>query len=630
MRAAARRLSRAIQQVQQGDLPGALSTAQKVVRYNPEYAEGRFILGMLCRDSGRLDEALEHLEHAVRSRPRDAAIVDALGTVHHASGRFREARQAFLTAVKLDPSAPAALYNLGSASLEVGDDQAARDCFQRLCELQPRDPEVWLNLGVSQARQGHLQQATAALRRATALDPSSASACMNLAGVLAHLGHLEEPGECYRRACELEPGSPRPHQRLGWYLAGRGQHGAAREAFEQALVLDPSSGPAAAGLAHLAEAAGQVQEARALLAPHLVASGGDVRVASTWAAICLRLGCPQDAICVVQPLAERALPALEEARLRFALGNLEHASGQPERAFQNWLRANERLGLGWDLVAARARTDRIQRAWADPSTLARASHGDLRPIFVLGLPRSGTSLTEQILGCHSGVRPAGEREELRQLALRQGRGWADTAAAMDAPALDAVAREYLWAVAGPEGGERRVTDKMPVNFRYIGWIRQLFPQAHIVHLQRHPLDVALSCLRQHFVGRANGWSTSLDGIASLIAEHDALMAHWRAQGTEDLHVVRYEDLVTRPEATVRQLLDRVGLPFEDACLRPHESARQVHTASYAQVQEPIHSGAVDKWHRYATQLRPLAHALGLEDQVDAVLERGKQGSGTSG
>ncbi len=619
MRQAARRLSRAIQQVQQGDLDGALATAGKVVRYNPEYPEGRYILGMLTRDKGLLDEALGHLEHAVRLRPGDAAFLDALGTVHHAAGRFREARATFLGAVKLDPDAPAALYNLGSACLEVGDDGAARDCFARLSKLQPGDPEVWLNLGVAEARQGRLSQAEQALRRATALNPAGSSAWMNLAGVLAHLGHVEEPRRCYQRACELEPESARAHAYFGFFLAGRGEPATAREAFEQALLIDPRHGAAAAGLAHLAESAGRLQEARTLLEPHLVASAGDVRVATTWATICLRQDQAHAALPVLQPLVERSLPALEEARVRFALGNLQHATSDHAGAFQSWVWANARLGLPWDPEAPARRTAAIRRAWAAPEGLARSSVTDERMVFLLGMPRSGTSLVEQILGCHGSVMPTGEREELRQLALQQGAGWPATAASLRPAALDAAARQYLWAVAGPEGGASRVTDKMPVNFRYVGWIRQLFPKARIVWVRRHPLDVALSCLRQHFVGRANAWSTRLEGLSAVIAEHDALMAHWVGQGTDDLHALDYAELVTAPEPTIRALLGFLDLPFDDACLRPHESRRQVNTASYAQVQAPIHTGAIGKWQRYAAELRPVAEALGIVAEVDALL-----------
>lgn len=618
MHAAARRLSRAIEQVQRGDLDGALSTASKVVRYNPEFTEGRFVLGMLCRDKGRLDDALVHLELAVKSRPDDAAILDALGTVHHASGRFREAQQVLLSAVRLDPRSHQALFNLGSTSLELGDDTAALDCFARLAALNPQDGEVQLNLGVAAGRVGRLDQAAAALRSATRLLPNHPSAWMNLGGVLAHLGHVEEPRRCYQRACELAPHQPSCHERLGWFLAGRGEPDAAQDAFEQALLLDPTRGPSAAGLAHLAETAGRVSEARELLQPHLVRHSGDVRVVSTWAAICLRLGKPLDALPFVQPLAERALPALEEARLRFALGSVQDAIGDHDEAFASWLRANERLGLGWDVDAERARVDHILSAWSSRDGLATATHGDGRMIFVLGLPRSGTSLVEQILDCHSQVRATGEREELRQLARRDGPDWPARAAALGAEALDAVAREYLRAVAGPVGDGARVTDKMPVNFRHLGWIRQLFPQAQVVHVHRNPLDVGLSCLRQHFVGQSNGWSTSLAGIAGVMDDHARLMAHWRSQGTDGLLELAYEDLVTAPEATIGALLAFLDLPFEPACLTPHTSQRRVNTASYAQVQEPIHGAAIGKWQAYAAGLAPLAQALGLQAQVDAV------------
>ena len=206
------------------------------------------------------------------------------------------------------------------------------------------------------------------------------------------------------------------------------------------------------------------------------------------------------------------------------------------------------------------------------------------------------------------------------MALGAGDHWPSIMASLSAEALDEKASQYLKSVGAGAGDALWVTDKMPINFRYIGWIRQLFPQARIVHLQRHPLDVGLSCLRQHFVGDGNAWSTSLEGIAGLMEDHARLMKHWRAQRTDDLMELRYEDLVTEPEGTIRQLLDFVGLPFVEACLSPHESTRSVNTASWSQVREPIHPGAIAKWKAYAKGLRPLAAARDLGHEVDAHFE----------
>ncbi len=619
MQAAVRRLTRAIEQVQIGDLDGALSTATAVVRHNPELVDGHFILGMLCRDKGRLGEALKHLQNAVQSRPQNAAYVDALGTVHLASGRPEEAHAAFERALHLEPERPESLFNLGCARLRLGWYAAAKETLARLVQLQPRDNEAWLELGVAEARLGNLDQGMMAFHRSIELNPKNGLAWMNLGSLLAQLGHRDEPLRCYRRACALLPDHHSSLERLGWYLSHDGKYAEAREVFEKALALNPRAVSATAGLARLLEIEGRIDEAFDRLLPLVESGAQNERLVTTWASVCIKKGCPHQALSVVESLSQKELPALDEGRIQFALGNLLDSLGENSRAFAAWNRANESQGLVWDVAEARAEVDRILVAWANPSALARATHQDERMVFVLGMPRSGTSLVEQILGCHPQVQATGEREELRQMVFERGTDWPGLLAGSSPGDLDSCAQRYLESVLGSESDALRVTDKMPVNFRYVGWIRQVFPRARIVHLNRHPLDVGLSCLRQHFAGKANAWSMSLEGIAALMDDHDRLMALWRAQGTDDLFELSYEDLVSSPEETVRRLLDFVGLPFHEACLRHHESSRLVNTASYAQVQEPIHGHAIGKWHPYARQLLPLARARNLLEEVEAVI-----------
>lgn len=462
-----------------------------------------------------------------------------------------------------------------------------------------------LDRGVACGRRGAWREALPHFRRATELEPGLAPAWINLATTLAMLDELGGTERAYCQAIRLEPRNASYASRYGWWLVQRGRLEDAEQAFRHARGLAPKSPGPAAGLAGLHERRGQLDEAARLLKPHL--RSGDPRVAELHATVCRRDERPADGL----PAVDRALTLQAgHAGLHFARAQLLHALHRHDEAFGAWERANACRGWRFDPRVLAARLAGVLQAPVDGPM---GTSTDERVVFLCGMPRSGTSLTEQILGCHPQVHAAGERETLRQLARsipdlvgRRGPWWTCLDALTPA-LLDQLAERYLDGL--PE--RERVIDKMPMNVWLLALAARMFPAARVVISERDPLDTTLSCFQQDFAGMAFAWATTLEGCAMRLRAVRQLTTRWRSELPLPLRVQSYEALVTEPEAEIRALTAFLGLPFDPACLHPERNDRVVHTASYAQVKKPIHAGAVGKAAPYATHLGPARAILGL-------------------
>ena len=299
-------------------------------------------------------------------------------------------------------------------------------------------------------------------------------------------------------------------------------------------------------------------------------------------------------------------------QLGFGLGKAFAELGEHARAFDYWRAANgcQRRLSPYDVRQAVQLMKSMQQVF-DASLLSRAEGSRERgpvPIFVLGMPRSGTSLVEQILAAHPAVFGAGEQEIVGRLGAQAASAPADLAR-LEANDWARLGERYLQQIRDLSAGEPFVVDKLPTNFLYIGMIRMMLPEARIVHCQRDPMDTGLSCFRNHFMAPGLDFSCDLEDIGIYYRHYRSLMAHWDQVLPGEIHAIRYEDLVADPEAQIRRLLRFCGLPFEAQCLAFHRVERMVATASMAQVRQPIHSGSVGAWRRYEAQLQPLKAAL---------------------
>jgi tetratricopeptide (TPR) repeat protein len=453
----------------------------------------------------------------------------------------------------------------------------------------PADAERWFAAGNAAFRQGDASQAAAAYERALALRPSHADAWLNLGAAYRRLDRIEDAAACARKVLDLRPDDPRALNNLANALSALGRLQDAARCYRRALELRPDDAEALYNLISQQPPNDGSPEAKADFA----------LLRRQTAAL------------------ERFTPAQQSALL-FALGKALDARGEPDAAFDSLIRANalHRSALEFDIAAA----ERLAAAIAgrfDPALFARLRGAGLpsqRPVFVVGMPRSGTTLVEQILAAHPSVHGAGETGILPALVSRlrgpQGTGFPAVASELSGADLRSLAQAFLGALDSLGQGKARVTDKTIGNFELLGLIHLCLPGAPIIHCRRDARDVCVSCFSTRFSG-GHDYAYDLRELGRYWRLYDGLMAHWRSVLPPGrILEVDYETLVEDLEGSARRLVSHLGLPWDDACLSFHESTRTVSTASFAQVRRPIYQASVGRWRRHADRLGPLLEALG--------------------
>jgi len=471
--------------------------------------------------------------------------------------------------------------------------------------------------GVAEAR-GDAEAAIAAYRTVATRWPDRAAGHLALGRVLLSRSHSADALTHLRWAAELAPDDAGVHLLLGLTHRDLGDLEAALAAFERAAGLDPKDPRARAERAGILLMRGEHDTAWALVAPPVEKGDPSPDLAAVYAELSPRHGkAPEAAALLERRLADRRLAPVLRARLHHVLGDLRAREGDDEAAFAHHRRANEARPAAFDAVAHAAWTDRMIGAF-DPARLARLPKGSSTsplPVFVVGMPRSGTSLVEQILARHPEAAAAGELPAVqlaahalpRTLGVREP--YPECVADLDRHTLDRLAEDYLGPLRRRFPEARRVTDKMPQNFLHLGLIALMLPRARVVHCVRDPVD---TCLSIYFTMLSEGhpYARDLTALGLYYRQYERLMAHWTAVLDVALLTLRYEDLVARQEEKTRELLEFAGLRWDPACLSFHEADRDVGTASFDQVRRPIYNTSVGRWKRYERQLGPLLEALG--------------------
>ena len=545
------------------------------------------------------------------------------------------------------PDTSASLFESAVAAIGCGRLEDARAVVPQL-ERQPDSAAAdWHRLGCLFFDAGDIETAIGVLRGAACRAPGNAGIQFDLARVLRAAGQNEQAVEPLQAACRLDPSDPRgPHMMgvlhleqgliddaIAWLerataaggdyadlfadrglaFQAQGNLDAAEADYRAALQRNPDHVGALRGLTRLARRRKDPAEVIDALMPRIVGldNGGLLAEAAGLLAAADR---SEEAV----TLLESRLAGISEAEGRmevhFRLGELFDTAGQPDAAMDHFLAANSLKNARFDPLHYKSLVDRLVASFDAESMrrLPTADHGDRRPVFIVGMPRSGTSLVEQVIASHSQAFGAGELSDMGMLALSTGRGGVDYPESVrrlsrgDVAALAASYQARLDALAP---GAVRVTDKMWQNFEFLGFIALLFPDSRVIHCTRDPLDTGLSCFFQHFFGSGVSFSYDLGNIGAYYRQYCRIMEHWKAVLQVPILDVSYEALVEAPEESIRRLLEFVGLDWQPACLRFFETERVVRTASFEQVRRPIYQTSVGKHQRYQRWLGPLQRAL---------------------
>ena len=544
-------------------------------------------------------------------------------------------------APRRDP--PEVLHALQTAAQfhRAGNLQGAAAIYQQVLARCPEHPDALHLLGLALHQAGQHAQAVELIDRAIAVDGKQAHYHCNLADALRDLGRYTEAERSCRRALKLKPDYLEAYNNLGNALRDQGQSEAALEAYEQALALYPDHADVLANRADLLEMTNQVEAAWTAATEALVRAPGHLLLNVIAAKCERRRGDLEAAVARLAALDDvRGVPT-HEVRVHFELGRLYDRVAAADKAIINLTRGNEilaRLGgtKGEDdrrarLLSIAVLTERFTPDWVETWSPPVESDAGESPVFLVGFPRSGTTLLDQILDSHPGLQTVEERPLLLSLiqALHvSGRAEPNALASLTASDIDALRRVY-WAKAG-DCLERTpgtlLVDKYPLNILYLGLIYRVFPRAKVIVALRHPCDVVLSCFMQDF--RMNDFMahfTSFDSSAAFYAATMGLWQRYQSALPLDAHQIRYEDLVGDFDDAARRVLDFLGVGW-DARVRDfagHAAARGwIDTPSYADVTQPIFNRAVGRWQRYAghlapqfDRLRPFVEAFGYDPEA---------------
>jgi len=562
----------------QGDAPGAIAALRHAVSLNRDLAEAWRALGDLLFRAGEAEAAEAAFAQHRRAAVTDPALKPAAEALF--AGRIAEAEQrlrAHLTGHLADPMATRMLAQVYLQQTRYAD---AEVLFARCLELDPADDGARFSLADAQFKQQKATDALTQVERLLAAAPTE-PAYLNLkAACLALLGEDDRVIPIFEALLADYPKQPRLWLNYGHTLRAVGRRDDAVAAYKRCIALAPSLGDAYWSLANL-------------------------KVASFT---------PQEEAAMEAALARPDLAVDDRLHLHYALGKALEDRKDYGPSFQHYARgaALRRAETPYDPEATTAQMRRSKALFTPEFFAGRAnagSHSDA-PIFILGLPRSGSTLIEQILASHSAVEGTMELPDIGLIARGLGGDYPGVLADLDAAALTALGEGYLASTAAHRQLDRPIfIDKMPNNFLHLGLIQLILPKARIIDARRHPLGTCFSAFKQHFA-QGQSFSYDLTDLGRYYRDYVELMAHFDQVLSGRVHRVLYEDLVQDTEAEVTKLLAALGLPFEEACLRFYENDRAVRTVSSEQVRRPIFRQGLDQWRAYEPWLDPLKDALG--------------------
>ena len=642
----------------------AYQHCQKALALQPDFAEVYDRIGNIHESRNNLQKALESYEKALELGMKDPRVFVNAGNVSQMLGDLQAAENHFRRAIEQDSSYAPAHKFLGSVLLKNERYHEAETAFQYVLKQYPNDPEAHSNLGVLWMGRGDLDKAQSCFEQALHLDANYVGAYTNLGHLFEERNNIPQSQKHYKKALDLEPSNQQVKALLD---TDNHEYESAEVAWRRSVELKPNEQDGYLGLASLFSKQGRYEDAQAMFKQVENIAGGSVKLYSQWskmeesfhnldAAECLAkkavelnpdyagyfllqaklLRRRKQYEAALQILQQVKVTSIDSKQLRaeywFELGRMQDKLGHYKEAFDAYNAANQ---IKNDYIGASYNAEEDekwlheQRAFYSDKNWKQLKKVQLKskattptPIFIVGFPRSGTSLLEQMLGSHSQIAAAGELPYVDTIAKRKcaeiigskeayPKCLIDPSAPLNKDGLELFRDFYLAnmeALGVADEATGWVTDKMPHNILYMGLINLLFPESPIIHITRHPLDACLSAYSADFKS-AHRYTSSLASTAIHYTKVMETLAHYKQILDVPLLEIRYEDLVEDQESMIHRLLDFIGAPWDDCCLQHHKSKRMVRTASYEQVTQKVYSSSVYRYQNYRDAVEPIIPTL---------------------
>ena len=632
-----------------GRLREAEAIYRSILQQQPDHPDALHLLGVMAHQVGRNNDAVDLIEQAIKANPNEPDFYNNCGEAYRALEKYDFAVERYRQALAIRPSFAGALNNLGNAFKDLGRLDEAVEQYKKVLAIEPGFVMAHNNLGICLKQMGNMEQAISHFQQAIAGMPAYAEAHNNLGNTLQELGkfdeaikhyqqavtimpayteahsnlgnalrstdRLQEAIDHYRQAIDLNPDFAMAHYNLGIALDESGKPEQAILSYERAIAIKPDYAEACHNLGFVLQELGRSEEALSRYQQALA-------INPDYATVHLHLSMlkpePGSIPVIERLLAETNLEENEQAMCCFALGNIHHDCKQYDEAFGYFKRANElkRGSIKYDAASFSNHVDRLIQTFSKAYFARVAGNGNDSelPVFVVGMPRSGTTLVEQILASHPQLYGVGELESIARIekALSSRPGvtspYPECMTPCDAGVLQDAARSYLDELRELAGDAARVSNKDPGNFHRLGLVMTLFPNARIIHCRRNAMDTCVSIYFNHF-SKGSEYSFDLEELGRYYLDYQRLMAHWEGLFPGKILTMQYEELVMEQEKYSRRLIEHVNLAWDDRCLDFHKNRRAVRTASSTQVRRPIYTDSIDRWKHYEKHLAPLASLL---------------------
>lgn len=606
---------------EKGDLAKAERQYRSLLRAAPKHPDLLYLMGMLCLDTERSSMAAGFLDRAIRAAETEGRKVDPEWRLTHGTAIQREGDQEaalvlFERACADDPKSVNALFCKGTAlqALERLDD--AIEAYKTLLDLEPHHAEAAYNIGITLRDAKKPDIAIVALRKAAMLKPDYIDALRALAALLEDSGWREDAVPIFRKVCQMLPEDIGVHVAASRVLIHTGRVDEAEALLAPLLEKHPDHPTLLNQFSSLRLYQGDNAEARRLaekslkINPELPGAHLSLSMAERNAGDKGRIAA-METLLVSKEHTNEGLVALH-----FGLAGRYESLKDYETSLEHFLKGNAAKrnilvdkGVGYDREVEDRIVSRICETSPRDVFDGPTGSDSVLPVFIVGMPRSGTSLTEQILASHPLIGGGGELSDMGNATkrLRDVLGYPRNPPT--GTALQRIAKMYLKRLREVDSQALRVTDKMPGNYHLLRLIAQTFPNARVIHCRRNAIDNCLSCFMQNFGAEGLSWSFDLEDLAHQYKSYRRLMEHWREVLPINVLEINYEETVADQEGQSRKLIDFVGLDWDDACLDFHKTQRAVVTASHSQVRRPMYNTSVGRWKRYGDGLAPLVEGL---------------------
>jgi len=638
---------------QQGRLDEAIALLRRALAHDPTLAEAHYHAGCVLHSMQHHEAAVACFDHALALDRDYGEAHYNRGTALQALRRYASAVASYEAALEIEPDIPAIRYNLGTALQALGRHQAAIAQYEQVLAAAPDYLQARIAVAMALQTLGRHDAAIAHYQQALAADPGLAEVHDRMGGALQLLGRHDAAIECHEKALALDPDNADAHNNLGLALHAANRPSQAIGHYERALAIRPGFASAHNNLGLALQALNRHDEAIAQYRAAIAAGPGHARRHGNMGvalqeigrrdeacrafetaialaprsgrfyrhlADCKRFTVGDPALKAMQGLAagRASLPEEDRRQLLFALAKAAADLGEHERSFGYLLEGNalKRRQIDYDEARVLGEFTRIRTVFSRELMAARGGvgHNSALPVFIVGMPRSGTTLIEQILASHPQVFGAGELTDIGDAAARLNGAagcFPEIVASLPDEVLHQLGARYIDAARARAATADRITDKMPLNFLYVGLIHLVLPNARIIHASRDPLDTCLSCFATLFTGE-HRVAYELGELGRYYRAYQGLMEHWaRVLPRGVLLEVEYEDVVADLERQARRIVAHCGLEWDAACLGFNGSKRPVRTASATQVRQPIYHSSVGRWRAYGDLLKPLMEALGV-------------------